>query len=201
MTYFNSNSSRGAGVGIAMKLTSDIQVLDSDRDTADRMLILKTMTGNRLLTLVAFYDTNENKECHLNGIKTLHRKIGSNQGIIIGSDWNNFTDRILDQRGNQGRPQCRTKATKIHQDWHNEHKFMDIYRINNPDGKELTYLKSEETNRTQKDKGSRLDKFLISEDLCMKEMEFKHTQDYFYTEEFGMEGNSIVHGSLRMIFK
>jgi hypothetical protein len=33
MTYFNSNSSRAAGVGIAIKLTSDIQVLDSERDT------------------------------------------------------------------------------------------------------------------------------------------------------------------------
>ena len=62
MTYFNSNSSRAAGVGIAIKLTSDIQVLDSERDTEDRILILKTMIENELITLVSFYDTNENKE-------------------------------------------------------------------------------------------------------------------------------------------
>ena len=59
MTYFNSNSSRAVGVGIAIKLTSDIQVLDSERDTDDIILILKTMIGNELLTLVAFYDTEQ----------------------------------------------------------------------------------------------------------------------------------------------
>ena len=70
MTYFNSSSSRAAGVGIAIKLTSDIQVLK--------------------------------------GIETLLRKIDSSQEIIIGSDWNNFTDRIKDQRGNQAKPHYRT---------------------------------------------------------------------------------------------
>ena len=42
MTYFNSNPSRAVGVGIAIKLTSDIQVLDSEKDTDDRILIIKT---------------------------------------------------------------------------------------------------------------------------------------------------------------
>ena len=46
MTYFNSNSLRGVGVGIAIKLNSDIQVLDYERDNDDRILILKTRTGN-----------------------------------------------------------------------------------------------------------------------------------------------------------
>ena len=67
---------------------------------------------------------------------------------------------------------------------------MDIYRINNPDGKDLTYLKDDKTKRTRKDK----------EDLCIKEIEFKHTRDYFYTKEYGMQGNSFDHGSVRMIF-
>ena len=71
MTYLNSNSSRAVGVGIAIKLTSDIQVLDSERDIDDRILILKTMIGNELITLVSFYGTNENKDCYLNGIETL----------------------------------------------------------------------------------------------------------------------------------
>ena len=55
------------------------------------------MIENELITLVAFYDTNENKDSHLKGIETLLRKIDSSQGIILGSDWNNFTDRIKDQ--------------------------------------------------------------------------------------------------------
>ena len=82
MTYFNSNSSRAAGVGIAIKLTSDIQVLDSERDTEDRILILKTMTGNELLALVAF----KNNDNHLNRIERFLKQIDATQGIIIGGD-------------------------------------------------------------------------------------------------------------------
>ena len=65
MTYFNSNSSRA----VAIKLRSDIQVPDFKRDTDDRILILKTMISYGLITLVSFYDTNENKDCYLNGIE------------------------------------------------------------------------------------------------------------------------------------
>ena len=127
MTYFNSSSSRAAGVGIAIKLTSDIQVLDSERDTEDRILILKTMIENELITLVAFYDTNDNKDTHLKGIETLLKKIDSSQGIIIGSDWNNFTDRIKDQRGNQAKPHYRTKATAVH-----TVQIQKILRVSDP---------------------------------------------------------------------
>jgi hypothetical protein len=58
--------------------------------------------------------------------------------------------------------------------------YLDIYRMNHPEGKDLTYLKDEE-NRKRTDKGSCLDKFLLSEDLCIKEIEFSHTRDHFYT--------------------
>ena len=84
------------------------------------------MIENELITLVAFYDTNENKDSHLKGIETLLRKIDSSQGIIIGSDWNNFTDRNKDQRGNQAKPHYRTKATMIHLDWKAENKFLHL---------------------------------------------------------------------------
>ena len=62
MTYFNSDSSRAAGVGIAIKLCADIEVLDMVKDNNDRILILKTMIDNEIITLVSFYNTNENKE-------------------------------------------------------------------------------------------------------------------------------------------
>ena len=39
-----------------------------------RILIPKPMTDNELLTLVAFYDINENKENHLNGVEKLLKK-------------------------------------------------------------------------------------------------------------------------------
>ena len=75
---------------------------------------------------------------------------------------------------------------------------MDIYRINYPDGKDLTYLKDEETNR--KNKGSHLDKFLLTDFLCIREIEFKHTRNHFYTAECGMHDNIFDHGFVRMTF-
>jgi exonuclease III len=113
--------------------------------------------------------------------------------------WNKFTDWIYDQKGNQARPNYRTKATIKLLEWKEDHKFLDIYRINNPTGRELTYLK-DGMDRRSMDKGNRLDKFLLSEDLCIKEVEIKHTKDYFYTEKYGMQGHSFDHSSVRITF-
>ena len=77
---------------------------------------------------------------------------------------------------------------------------MDIYRINYPDGKDLTYLKDEETIRKRKNKGSHLDKFLLTDFLCFRGIEFKHTRNHFYTAEYGMQDNSFDNGSVRMTF-
>ena len=48
------------------------------------------MMENEIITLVSFYDTNENKDCFLNTIEDLLRQIDASQGVIIGSDFNNF---------------------------------------------------------------------------------------------------------------
>ena len=61
MTYFKSDSPRAAGVGIAIKLCSDIEILDQVKDNNDRILILKTMIEHEMITLVSFNDTNENR--------------------------------------------------------------------------------------------------------------------------------------------
>ena len=199
MTYFNSDSSRAAGVGIAIKLCADIEVLDMVKDNNDRILILKTMIDNEIITLVSFYDTNENKDCYLNTVEDLLTQIDVSQGVIIGSDFNNFIDNIKDQKGNQAKPHYRTKATAKHNDWKESHKFIDIYRYNNPDGRDLTYLK-DGNDRMRLDKGSRLDKFLVTEDLLIKEVTFNHTKDHFYTMEYGMQGHSFDHSSVRMTY-
>ena len=197
MTYFNSESSRSAEVGIAIRLCADIDILDTAKDTNDRILILKTMIEDEIITLVSFYDTNENKDCHLNKIEDLLTQIDSRQGIIIGSDFNNFTDNIRDQKGNQLKPHYRTKATLKHETWKKEHKFIDLYRHNHPEGRELTYLK-DGNDRRRVDKGARLDKFVVTEDLLMKDVNFSHVRDYIYTEKYGMQGHPFDHAAVRM---
>ena len=95
-------------------MSADIEILDTAKDTKDRILILKTMMDNEIITLVSFYDTNENKDCHLNKIEDLLTQIDARQGIIKGSDFNNYTDNFRDQKGNQLKPHYRTKATIKH---------------------------------------------------------------------------------------
>ena len=197
ITYFNSNSSRAAGVGIAIKLGAKVEVLDIEKDNHDRILILKTMTDNELITLVAFYDTNENKDTHLVNIENLLKRMDISQGTIIGADFNNFSDNIRDQRGHQARPHYRTKATLKHAQWKSDHRFMDIYRVNYPDGKDLTYIK-DGMDRKRVDNGTRLDKFVVTEDLMDKTAEVIHTKDYFYTKEYGMKDNPFDHGSVKL---
>ena len=101
-----------------------------------------TMANEELLTLVTFYDTNENTDKYILKIETLLRKLDCTQGIMIGGDWNIYTDRIYDQRGNAARPHYRTKATKLHLEWKDNHKF------------------------------------LMTEDLCIDNISFKHTRDH-----------------------
>ena len=74
-----------------------------------------------------------------------------------------------------------------------------IYRHNNPDGRALTYLK-DGNDRRRTDKGCRLDKFLVTEDLMDTNVTFSHTRDFFYTGMFGMQDNSFDHGSVRTTF-
>ena len=61
----------------------------------------------------------------------------------------------------------------------------------------MTYLK-DGNDRMRLDTGSQLDKFLVAEDLPIKEAEFDHIRDHFYTMEYGMHGHSFDHGLVRM---
>ena len=155
------------------------------------------MTEDELITLVAFYDTNENRDTHMVNIENLLRRMDISQGTIIGADFNNFSDNIRDQRGRQARPHYRTKATLKHAEWKADHKFMDIYRINYPDGKDLSYIPPG-MDRRRIDNGTRLDKFVVTEDLMDKSAEIIHTKDYFYTKEYGMKDNPFDHGSVQL---
>ena len=74
---------------------------------------------------------------------------------------------------------------------------MDIYRVNYSDGKDLTYTK-DGMDRKRVDNGTRLDKFVATEDLMDKTAEIIHTKDHFYTNEYGMRDNPFDHGSVQL---
>ena len=68
-----------------------------------------------------------------------------------------------------------------------------------PEGRDLTYLK-DGNDRKRVDKGTRIDKFLVTEDLLIKEVTFFHIRYYFYTIEYGMQDNAFDHGAVRMVY-
>ena len=125
---------------------------------------------------------------HLKQLEDLLYQFDVQQGVIIRADFNYFTDNLRDQKGNAAKPHYRTKATKYHTDWKTNHKFHDIYRHNNPEGRDLAYLK-DGNDRKRVDKGTRIDKLLVTEDLPINEVTFFHIRDYYYAEEFGMTDN------------
>ena len=56
------------------------------------------MIEDEIITLVSFYDTNENKDVHLKQLEDLLYQLDVQQGVIIGADFNNFTDNLKDQK-------------------------------------------------------------------------------------------------------
>ena len=49
-------------------------------------------------------------------------------------------------------------------------------------GKYVIYVPDTERDRSNRELGRRLDKFLVSEDLNIKETEVKHIPDHFYKQ-------------------
>ena len=197
--YTNSKSSEAKGVLIAIKIKANIQVLDVRKDEDDRILILKTLIGHETITMGCIYDDNRNMSKHLTKIDELLEEMDAKQGLIIGGDYNVILNKELDQIGYDN-AHLRTNAAKYLTEWGKRGKLMDIYRKKHKTGKEVTYVPDTEKNRESPKKGRRLDKFLVSEDLNIKETNITHTSDHFYKQRLNME-KKFDHGSVRLSFK
>jgi hypothetical protein len=121
------------------------------------------------------------------------------QGILTGGDYIVIIDNKLDQIGYSDRRHTRTKAiTKLNQ-WEDTGFLKDIFRKKEEKNIKVTYVPDTQTNRKIIRKGRRLDKFIISEDLCTFDTKVTHTNDADYTRLFNME-NHFDHGSVRLEF-
>jgi exonuclease III len=196
--YTNSSASDARGVLIAIRLQADIQVIDTAKDDEDRILILKIAKGNETLTIGCVYDDNRNNTRTLNKIEELLERLDSKQGLIIAGDYNVIINEDLDQFGYENHHH-RTKAIKIHQDWEKSGSLVDIYRKKFKNGKAVTYVPDTEHNRENPKLGRRLDKFLVSEDLNIKESEVIHTSDNYYKTQLNMK-KKFDHGAVRLLY-
>ena len=122
----------------------------------------------------------------------------SNNGIIIGGDFNTITDKNLDQKDYRGE-HMRTKATKKLQEWEESKKLNDVFRLKNPKKNEATYLPDTEHNRKIYKRGRRLDRFMVSEDLLECNLKVIHKPDWHYQELCNLGDRRFDHGSVRLL--
>ena len=76
---------------------------------------------------------------------------------------------------------------------------MDIYRKKHKKGKDVTYVPDTEHDRNNPKMGRRLDKFLVSEDLNIKETTITHVSDNVYKQELNMV-KKFDHGADRLSY-
>ena len=126
----NSTHNNMKGVSIALKINKDIKIMDAKTDKDERILALKILVNEEELTIVTLYDANTNTDCHLTEIEKILEDMESNNGIIIGGDFNTITNKKLDQKDYRGE-HMRTKATKKLQEWEETKKLNDIFRLKN----------------------------------------------------------------------
>ena len=84
-------------------------------------------------------------------------------------------------------------------DWDEKGTLVDIYRRKHKKGKDVTYVPDTEHDRINPKMGRRLDKFLVSEDLNIKESTVTHVSDNFYKQELNMT-KKVDHGAVRLTY-
>ena len=86
--FSNSKSNTSAGVAIALRIAKDMKILSITKDDDDRILLIKLMIEEEIITVVAFYDTNVNTSQYLEKIDSLLEQQNITNGYIIGGDFN-----------------------------------------------------------------------------------------------------------------
>ena len=133
--FANSTSNQAAGVAICLRIAKEIKVLSIKKDGNDRVLILKLMIEEEIISVISFYDSNNDTAEHMAWIDEALMEEGINQGIILGGDLNTFTNTNLDQKGFNGKEHYRRKAARLLANWEDNNRLNDIYRRQNPNGR------------------------------------------------------------------
>ena len=196
--YTNSTVNDARGVLIATKIKANIQVIDIRKDEDDRVLILKTVIGNETITLGCLYDDNRNNTNALQKVDEFLTAMDVKHGLIIGGDYNVIVNRELDQIGYENQ-HLRTKAVKYLTEWDEKGTLVDIYRKKHKKGTDVTYVPDTEKDRINPKLGRRLDKFLVSEDMNIKETTIQHVSDNVYKQELNMS-KKFDHGAVRLVY-
>ena len=176
----NSKCNRSAGVAIALRIAKDMKVLGIDCDEENRILLIKLMIDEEIITVISFYDTNFNTTTHLEKIDNMLAHNNITNGYIIGGDMNVILDKDKDQRGFGDKQYFRTNAKRYIDSNIENGVYKDIYRSLNQGGKAVTYVPDTIQERIKPTKGRRLDMFLTSREFVNDSSKILHRSDQYY---------------------
>ena len=153
--FFSSYTKSSRGVCILFRNTFEFNIHSELKDVNGRFVILDLTLQEVRMSLVVLYGPNEDDPTFFETIFD-HLIRTDNTTFIIAGDLNVVLDYDMDCKNYQGRNN--PLSQNIIKDKMQTLGLIDIWRLNNPDKKHYTWFGP---NR----KMSRLDYFLISEDL------------------------------------
>lgn len=158
---FGHGSTFSKGVAILLAKNSQFEITDITQDEEGRYLILDVVLGKFSFILVNVYAPNEDKpEFFTKLFNTIESK--ENNSMIIAGDFYTTLDPGKDLYNNEGTNHVRKRQILL--EFMEKHNLIDIWRIKHPDKQIYTWQKFNSKDLIM----SRLDLFLITEDLALR---------------------------------
>ena len=161
--HFSHGTSASRGCAILFKNTLDHSVVDKKADPNGRYLLVKCIVqGHKMFFINVYAPNNENE--HEIFLKELHTAITDFYDddfyhVVAGGDWNFVEDIEKDKKG--GIKKLWGKSLAQSKRIQEKFDFVDIWRVQNENKNQYTYISNHRTNRTF----TRLDRFYVSENL------------------------------------
>ena len=152
--FINCGTQHSRGTAILLK--KHISILGIHKSEDSRIILINVEIQGKSMTLINIYAPNtagERKTFFAKLKKWIERYAINDEQIILGGDFNHTEDNNLDRRCT-GNNKIIDGSANSYLNLKNTKKLKDIWRIMHPKKKEYTYKDI-----------SRLDKFLISDDL------------------------------------
>ena len=158
---FSNGESNARGVAILFKRFHDC-VTEIIRDVAGRYLLVKIEVEGLTYCLGNIYAPNEDNPAFF---QSVFKEIKNMDCVfnILGGDYNVVQNPNMDRNDDK---RYNNLALETIKDWQIEEGMWDVWRIRNPEGKRFTWVKSRPVISW-----SRLDYFLISENLVAKTLD------------------------------
>ena len=160
---FSHGTTASRGCAIFFKGTLDLSVVDHKADPNGRFQFVKCiMQGHKMFLINVYAPNNENE--HESFLKELNAAISDYYDddfyhVVAGGDWNFVEDVEKDKKG--GIKRLWEKSLAQAKRMQEKFDFVDIWRVQNENKQQYTYISNHRTNRTF----TRLDRFYVSENL------------------------------------